>query len=352
MERRGHNIYIFAPGESDGREGNVFYYKSRTFPPYPQYKFPTPLSLFSRRTVRAIKKMNVDIIHSHSPGITGLHGRIAANKAGIPLFFTFHTFIDDSVYLLFRSKSLQNATKQFIYRWLRIYTHPCRCIIVPSPYVKRRLAEIIPNARFEIIPTGIDLKRFEGGDGRKIKEKFPDKKIILHVGRVVREKNIELIIKAAPHILKKIDAVFVIVGEGPHKNALEKMVKEKHLSPHFIFTGFVDDRELMDYYKAADVFAFPSKYETQGLVALEAMAAGVPVVAAREKALPDFIRDGENGYLADADDEVEFAEKIMRATEERDVMARARKFVMDYSIERMAEKLEEVYEKYGDKMQD
>ncbi|HHO57059.1 MAG TPA: glycosyltransferase, partial [Thermoplasmatales archaeon] len=213
-------------------------------------------------------------------------------------------------------------------------------------------AEMIPNARFEIVPTGIDLKRFEEGDGRKIKEKFPDKKIILHVGRVVREKNIELIIKAAPRILKKIDAVFIIVGEGPHKDTLEKMVKEKHLSPHFIFTGFVDDRELMDYYKAADVFAFPSKYETQGLVALEAMAAGVPVVAAREKALPDFIRDGENGYLADANDEMEFAEKVMRAMEERDVVARARKFVMDYSAERMAEKLEEVYEKYGDKMQD
>ncbi len=348
MEKRGHNIYIFAPGE--GKEERTYYYKSFTFPPYPQYKFPTPLSLLSRRTSRIIKEIDADIIHSHSPGITGLHARIASIKTNTPMIFTFHTFIDDSVYLLFKNNFLQEKTKQFIYRWLRIYAAGCRCIVVPSPYVKRRLMKIIPEANFEIIPTGIDMERFEKGNGERIKERFPDKKIILHVGRVVKEKNIEVLIKAAPRIIKKLDAVFIIVGEGPHRKKLEKMVEKMQLSSHFIFTGFVNDDELLDYYKAADVFAFPSKYETQGLVAFEAMAAGVPVVASREKALPDFIKEGENGYLASADSDEEFAEKILMALEDKEIAERAKKFVRNYTVEKMAIKLEEVYVRYGNKM--
>ena len=196
----------------------------------------------------------------------------------------------------------------------------------------------------ELLPTGIDLYRFEHGNGEKIKARWPDKKIILHVGRVVKEKNIDLLIEAAPYIINKIDAIFIIVGEGPYKKELEEKAKKKNLSNYFIFTGFVSDEELANYYKAADVFAFPSIYETQGIVAFEAMAAGVPVVAANAKALPDFIKDGENGYLASPYNAKEFADKILMALEDRGIVRKAKEFVKEYSIEKMADKLLKIYD--------
>ncbi|MEM2715975.1 MAG: glycosyltransferase family 4 protein, partial [Candidatus Thermoplasmatota archaeon] len=94
----------------------------------------------------------------------------------------------------------------------------------------------------------------------------------------------------------------------------------------------------------ADVFVFPSLYETQGIVALEAMASGLPVVAARAKALPDFIKDGENGYLFNPYDAMEFAEKVIKAIEDKRIVEKGLKFVKNFSIERMAEKLVDLYE--------
>jgi len=343
LERKGHIIYIFAPGEKNEERENLFLYKAKTFKPYPQYKFPSILSIFSPRTKRIIRKIQPDVIHSHTPGIMGIHAILASHAIDMPLFFTFHTFIDDSVYLLFKSGKLQNITKKFIYRWLRWYCGNCSCIIAPSNYAAKRLTGICKKD-VKILPTGIELERFEKADGKKIRERWQGKKIILHVGRIVKEKNIEILIEAAPYILSKIDAIFVITGDGPYKTTLQKMAKKKGLEEHFVFTGFVSDEELSSYYKAADVFAFPSTYETQGIVAFEAMAAGVPVVAARAKALPDFIKDGENGFLASPYDAKEFAEKIITAIENKEIARKARDFVKEYSIEKMADRLVKIYE--------
>ncbi len=349
IEKKGHKIYVFAPGDRNKEEGDIFYYKSKVFSPYPQYKFPSFFSVFSMRTRKIIKKIEPDIIHSHSPGIMGIHALIASGKFNVPLIFTFHTFVDDSVYMLFKNEKMQQMAKKFFYKWLRYYCKKCSCVIAPSHYVAERISKMCQK-HIEVIPTGIDLNRFEKGDGNRIREKYHGKKIILHVGRVVKEKNISLLIDAAPYILKKMDAIFIIVGEGPARKELEKEAERKGVAEHFFFTGFVSDEELADYYKAADVFVFPSLYETQGIVAFEAMAAGVPVVAADAKALPDFIKDGENGYLANPYDARHFAEKIIMALENREIVKKAREFVEQYSIEKMADKLLKIYEKYEGQM--
>jgi glycosyltransferase involved in cell wall biosynthesis len=138
-----------------------------------------------------------------------------------------------------------------------------------------------------VIPNGIDLARFRGGNGAALNQRYTGKYIILSVGRLVREKNLQLLIKAAPYLLKMHDIIIIIVGKGPARRELEALAQKKGVSDYVVFTGYVSDEKLIDYYKAASVFAFPSTYETQGVVALEAMAAGVPVVAANARALPD-----------------------------------------------------------------
>jgi len=339
IEKMGHEIYIFAPGKENYEEDSVFYYKSKPFKKYANYRFVSLPSFFSKRTEKIIKRIKPSIIHSHSPGFMGIHALIVSYRMQIPLFFTYHTFIDDSIYLVIKDENFQNFARKLLYQWLKYYMKRCSCIIAPSNYTARYINEKIIERSIEIIPTGIDIKRFSGKN-----KKDNEKKIILHVGRIVREKNIDLIIEASPYILKKLDTTFLIVGEGPARKEYEEKVIKKGLEKNFIFTGFVDDEKLLNYYHSADVFVFPSIYETQGIVALEAMASGLPVVAARAKALPDFIRDGENGYLFDPYDAKEFAEKVIKAIDNKKVVEKGLEFVKNFSIEKMAGKLVGLYE--------
>lgn len=346
LERKGHEVYIFAPGNRNEDDGKIFYYNSKPFSKYPNYRITSMRTIFSQRTTKIIKEISPDIIHSHSPGIIGLNAVISSYKFGIPLIFTYHTFLNDSIYLIFKGSSIQSIAEKLLNIWLKWYFRRCSCIITPSNYVANEIKKIF-DGDIRILPNGIEIDLFEKGNGEKIRGRYKGKKIILHVGRIVREKNIDLLIKSAPLVLKKYDAIFIIVGEGPARKELEKKVEENGLKDYFIFTGFVSDEELADYYKSADVFVFPSTYETQGIVAFEAMSAGLPVVGAKARAIPEFIREGENGYLSSPYDEKEFAEKIFMAMEDKEIGKRGREFVKNYSIEKMADGLIEIYEEYA-----
>ncbi|MCD6512438.1 MAG: glycosyltransferase [Thermoplasmata archaeon] len=335
LERRGHEIYIFAPGEENRDDRNIFYYKGWKYPRYPDYRIISPSSLLSKRTLRIIDKISPDIIHSHTPGILGLHALLAARHAGKPLVFTFHTFLQDSTY--FFSEGMKDAVSQAVDRWFSWYISKCEYVIVPSKYV----AGLIKHENVEVIPTGIDIKKF------RRKKKKGKEKMVLHVGRVVREKNIDVIIKAAPLILENQNATFTIVGKGPALNELKEMVLDYDLNEYFNFTGFVDEETLLDYYASADVFAFPSTYETQGIVALEAMASGLPVVGANARAIPEFVIDGVNGYLFEPGNHVEMAEKILMAFSS-DLSEGARMMAERYSISKMTDKLLALYEGIND----
>lgn len=345
LEEKGHDISIFAPSDHSYCENNIYYYKSKKFPPYPNYRFPLLRSLLSNRTLRIIKKIKPDIIHSHSPGVLGLHAVRASNEYEIPLLFTYHTLIDDSVYLLTSNTKGQKLAKKGVELWLKWYCGKCVEIIAPSQYAAQRIKQYT-NTDISIIPTGIDIKQFKEGNTKNIKKKYENKKIILTVGRIVREKNIKLLLDAAPLILKEVDAVFIIVGEGPEKPNLEKYALKKNLKNNVVFTGYISDSDLRSYYKAADAFAFPSTYETQGIVAFEAMAAKVPVVAVKSKAIPDYIIDGKNGYLVHPSNEKELAEKLLNALKNKEIIKSGYEFVKQYSIENMADKLSNLYENY------
>jgi len=344
LEKRGHTVHIFVPGEKDGEDGNIYIYKSKPFKGYPNYRISSISSLFSPRTAKIIGKIKPDIIHSHSPGIIGTHAVTASFKYSIPLIFTYHTFIEDSVYFLSNSILFQKISKRLITVWLRWYFRRCDAIIIPSNAAYEEIKQKFPGIEADIIPTGINVERFSNGNGNLIRKKFGmEGKIILHVGRIVKEKNLELLIEIAPLLCKKYPITFLIVGEGPARPHLKALVKEKGLEKYFIFTGFVKDEELPDYYASADVFIFPSTYETQGIVALEAMAAGLPVVAARCRALPELIEDGKNGFLFDPDDAQECVEKICMAFEDDDVRREGRKTAEKYSVGKCTEKLLSLY---------
>jgi len=338
-----HNIYIFAPGKENKREENIFYFRSKPYSKYPDYRIASLLPIFSKKVAKIVKELDIDIIHSHSPGVIGTYAVMASHLNSLPLVFTYHTFIQDSVY--FFSEGLQDLARKLLNTWLRWYFRRCKAVIAPSNYVASKLKKF--HDEIEVIPTGIDVKRFEEGDGSEIRKKY-GKPIIFHVGRIVKEKNIDWLIDAFKILNEKIDAVLIIGGEGPYRKELMKKVERLALK-NIIFTGFIKDDELPSYYNAASVFAFPSTYETQGIVALEAMAAGAPVVAAKARAIPEFVMEGETGYLFQPGNINEFAEKLLLAMGNEGMREKCREHARRYSIEKMAERLVDFYARVVDK---
>ena len=202
-----------------------------------------------------------------------------------------------------------------------------------------------------VVPNALDTQRFHPGiDGSAIRRKLglqQGEKMVLTTGRVSREKNLDVLVRAARGVE---NARFVIVGDGPSHKELLRLAHSEGVSHRFVFTGLVSDEELPHYYAASDVFATASTFETQGLALLEAMACGKPAVAADALALPEAVHEGKNGFLFRPSSEAECAAKIndvLNADEKTYAkMARnARKTAELYSIPVSTGKLIAVYEK-------
>src|SRR2546426_935088 len=168
--------------------------------------------------------------------------------------------------------------------------------------ILREILKIAPNMRLtDVIPTGVDVERFHPRvDGSRVREKWglDSNEVVLHVGRIAREKDLPTLVDAFRRVKQERPAAkLMFVGTGPYEEGLRALVRKRRLAADVIFAGFVPDAELPEYYAACDVFAIPSRFETQGLAVLEALASGRPVAGANFRAIPEFVREGESGHL-------------------------------------------------------
>ncbi|MCK5559106.1 MAG: glycosyltransferase [Thermoplasmata archaeon] len=355
LNKRGHEVYVFAPGDNElvrtQPDPNVTYVKSVKFFAYGEYRMAFPLAHLNKK----VQELGIDVIHSQGAGFVGVKAVWAAYKLKYPLIYSFHTMVTNVMHYVSSIKSIQKVTERLVYEYLRWYFHRCEVVTVPSKTTGQELKEKWPNdvKRFFILSNGIDLNRFNPKvDGTEIRNKWglEDNKIILHLGRIAPEKNLDTFIKAAPLVKSKYpDCKFIIVGIGPAKEYYENMVKNLKLSNEFIFTGFVPDELIPKYYACADAFTTSSTFETQGIVILEAMASGLPVSGANYRAIPELVKDGENGYLFDAFDPKDCAKAIIK-TLEADNQLRQNAFatVEKHSIEKVIDELVELYEEMAD----
>lgn len=324
FEEMGHEVYVFAPGTKKHKEENkdpkVHFFTSATFKPYPDYQ----IALFPFITAtNMIKEIKPDIIHSHGVATTGIAAFQAAKKINVPSIVSFHTIVSDATHYLSKREDLQKFFESVIWKYLRWYFSNFDKVLAPSNF-SAAILEKHGIKNVVVKPGGVDLKSFNPN----VEHEFIRKKynvngpIVLFVGRLAKEKNLELLINAAQKIVNKMSNVnFIIGGKGPSEQYYKDLVKAKGLSENFIFTGFVKQEELPALYRAADVFAFPSFFDTQGLVVLEAMATGTPAVVAKDSAPAEFVVDGENGYyFSDAQD---FSEKIILAIGDKEKMSKS-----------------------------
>ncbi|NPA79619.1 MAG: glycosyltransferase family 4 protein [Thermotogae bacterium] len=257
---------------------------------------------------RLMNRMQFDVVH--------IHGQVAPVLPMVSLkYSTGYNFIT------FHAAHKKNFLYKLFKPYIRDYFNKLHGRIAVSEAAIKPILEIFPDIEYRIIPNGVDLQRF-----RPDLQPLPHLqgyRNILFVGRPEPRKGLKYAILAMPHILREIpDARLVVVGDGPllgwYKNMVPDSIKDR-----VMFEGRVSSQVLPRYYRTADVFISPATgSESFGLVLLEAMATGTPVVAARNEGYSLVIRDGENGLLCNVEDEVDLARKVVRVLKDEDLRRR------------------------------
>lgn len=349
LEALGHEVFIFAAGSQEARNANkdvrVRIYTGPTWTPYPDYR----IALRPGPPRRLLEELKVDLIHSHGTAFMGIKAVRCARLHGFPLLLTFHTRVEDATSYVTRHPRREAMLRRLIWAWHRWYFNQCDAIVTPTRSVEEDLRRQVPAGihRTFVVPTGVDTERFANGPGGPWREKLGvgDGPLVVNVGRVAWEKDVGTLVAAAERLAKeRPDCTFVVGGRGPALDHYRREVQRRGLDERVRFLGFVADEELPSLYRSADAFVMASTFETQGIALLEAMTAGLPVVAADSGGPSDFIEDGKNGFLFEGHDADACAAAIGRALDAGpDVRAAARQMAAGYTERGQAEALARAY---------
>jgi 1,2-diacylglycerol 3-alpha-glucosyltransferase len=345
LRSRGHDVHIFAPDAPGAKkEKNVHRIKSVEFMNYPEYRIGLPFRLLFKQDMNRF-----DVVHIESPFSVGVTGLGLSKFHGIPTVSTFHTMYPDYSHYLVRpavltkAKGFKEVFDMFSWKYMRWFFNKTKVVIAPSNETKKIL-EKRGIKHVVVIPTGI-TKRMEHrpkGVLRK-KHKLGNEKIILHVGRITREKNMEFIINALEKLLNT-GVKLIVTSDGPHREKLEKMVREKGLKKNVIFTGYLSESEINEYYSLADVFVMASRTETQGLVLLEAAKNNLPAVVLNAPVIADFVRENKTGIVTTKNRfAVDVKALLENDTTHNDIIKHCQAAAERYSMERCTDQLLRVY---------
>jgi glycosyltransferase involved in cell wall biosynthesis len=345
LVKLGHEVYVFAPdypnaSELDKKAGNasIFRFPSIKLFFLEEDRLVSPLA--KRAVFAAIRSIRPDIIHVHTEFRMGVYSSQYAKKHNIPLIYTAHTYWEEYVdYISF----LPNfVIKKFGANLRNLPFKYDGFITVPSSAMKEVLLSYSKKKPIRIIPTGISMKEFCGvtqknkweiGKIANIDIDFENKSILLFVGRIGIEKNIDFLIEVVVKLKQTVpNVVFLIVGDGPHREVLQKKVKQKEADNYIFFTGYIQREKLKYLYTYADVFVFASKTEAQGLVIIESMKCGTPVVAIGEMGIKDVMGRNLGGFMVE-DNVDEFCEKTLLLLKDKCIYQQKSREAVQYADE-------------------
>jgi len=345
----GHNIFIFAQ-EDDYIDLEPFIFR------YPSLAIPGPVEIPTAFPVSPyidwlLPTLKLDLIHTHHPVLLGQVAAYKAKKLDLPLVFTFHTqYQEYTHYVPLPQEAVQEFLKEAIHDWLKTFMRRCQHIIVPSQSMLGILLnEYGLESNYTVIPTGIDPEPFQQADGAGIRANlgWENSKVMISIGRLSKEKNWNFLLRAAAMAMQNHpDLRVVLLGDGPERKNLERLAHELDIGGRVEFMGYLPYDQVPDYLNAADFFGFASTAETQGLVTMEAMAAGLPVVAVDASGTRDIVQNGVQGFLVEQDPGA-FSLAIEQLLLNQDLFQSFKQAaytrVIDFSIMHQAERLLEVY---------
>jgi glycosyltransferase involved in cell wall biosynthesis len=295
---------------------------------------------------------SVDVVHVHTPFYAHYAGVRMARRTGLPVMATYHTFFEE--YLHHYIPVLPRSIGRRIARsFTRSQCDDVQALIAPSePMRDVLLGDYRVGTPVHVVPTGLPADRFKPGDGAAFRAQAgiaPDRPVLTYIGRVAHEKNIDFLIDVFREVRAKVPrAMLLIAGEGPARVSLTARVAAEGLAADVQFAGYLDRHTtLLDCYAAGDVFVFASRTETQGLVLLEAMAQGVPVVSTAVLGTRSILKEGCGAIVAPEDRQA-FAAAVVRLLNSpalrTELGAAGRVYARTWSSSAMAARLKQVYE--------
>jgi glycosyltransferase involved in cell wall biosynthesis len=340
LQRHGNQVLVIAPegGINEHKGAKVYGVTGFPLPLYPELKMALPRPAIGY----ALEEFQPDIIHVVNPAVLGLAGIFYSKVLKIPLVASYHTHLPQ--YLQHYGLGMLEG---LLWELLKGGHNQAELNLCTSTAMKEELtAHGIE--RVDVWQRGVDTELFHPDLASaqmrsRLSQNHPESPLLLYVGRLSAEKEIERI----KPILEAIpQARLALVGDGPHRQALEKHFAGTNTN----FVGYLMGRELGSAFASADAFIFPSRTETLGLVLLEAMAAGCPVVAARSGGIPDIVTDGVNGYLfeptADIQGAINATVRLLQEKQECDqIRQNARQEAERWGWANATRQLEDYYQK-------
>ncbi|MCR4562520.1 MAG: glycosyltransferase [Bacilli bacterium] len=312
---------------------------------------------YNKEAMDFLKKFRPEVIHIQMDGGIGQFGFIAAKQLSSAVVYTYHTMYEDYTHYATRGKIFDRAAKTIVRWYVRFKAKTSDEFITPSAKIKEYMRNIGVDQYLNVIPTGIDFSKYKKGNlnpnkiaDLKRKYGITDKTfVLLSLGRLAKEKSVDLCIKGASLFIAKhpeVDFKFMVVGAGPALKELEEYAESLGVSKNVVFTGSVDPIETPYYYQLGNAFISASITETQGLTFMEAMASDIPVLARYDDNLLGTINDGKNGFFfLDERDLVNKLETVMNLTpnQRSAIISNAEKTLEPYSLERFYQSAMEVY---------
>lgn len=301
-----NNVIVFAPSyslrASIEKKDSLTLYKIRSvpFPIYPGVHAAIP-NLF--KMYKILKEIKPDIIHFHTPFVLGILGTIFSQILGIKLVGTFHTLFTQQIMnmtpkRLLLGKQVPADTSEkglfplILWKLQIIFFNLCDLVVAPTKGIAGMLKRQGIKTKIALLPSGLDIRKFP------VKTDFTLTLKIIHLGRLGFEKSTEVIFDAFSIVLEKLPtARLVIAGDGPAKWGLKRYARKLKIANSVDFLGMINPKNTPEVYRSGDIFATASTFETQGLVLIEAMLSGLPIVAAAVNAPKDLIQHKKTGYL-------------------------------------------------------
>ncbi|MDZ8080370.1 MAG: glycosyltransferase family 1 protein [Nostoc sp. DcaGUA01] len=340
LQRNGNQVLVIAPdgGITEHKGAKVYGITGFPLPLYPELKMALPRPAIGY----ALEEFQPDIIHVVNPAVLGLSGIFYSKMLKIPLVASYHTHLPQ--YLQHYGLGMLEG---LLWELLKGAHNQAALNLCTSTAMMEELSAH-GIERVDLWQRGVDTELFHPDLASlemrsRLSQNHPESPLLLYVGRLSAEKEIERI----KPILEAIpEARLALVGDGPHRQALEK----HFAGTNTYFVGYLMGQELGSAFASADAFIFPSRTETLGLVLLEAMAAGCPVVAARSGGIPDIVTDGVNGYLFDPTTDVQGAlsatVRLLEEKQQRDIIRQnARREAESWGWAAATSQLQDYYQK-------
>ena len=349
---KGHDVRILTiSGDLHShKEGSVYYIRSVPLKGvYPDLRMPTS---FRHKLIQEIIDWKPDVVHSQCEFFSYQFASRISKITGAPIVHTYHTLYEQYMtsYLIPSKRLGDYLVKMLSRRRLkRVST-----LVAPTQKVENTLQGYGMKTPISVVPSGISLEQHfhrlpePERDLRRRKLGIGEEDLVLiNLGRLGGEKNLGELLVFFAEARKKNDALkFLIVGDGPAREDLQKQAKKLGIAESVIFTGMVPPAEVQNYYQLGDIFVSASTSETQGLTYIEAAANGLPLLCRQDDCLADVLEEGENGYEYTSAEE--FLEAIDTMMDDQDWRAaaarRSEEIAASFDKKAFGEAIEHVYE--------